>query len=108
MKTLYIILTIIGFIAPNVFVGIVTMDTGNILLWTDPGTTVGEMFINHISSAFVIDLLVVVLVFFIWSYSEAKKHGIKNLWFIWILTMSFGLAGTFPLFLYLREKKKTE
>ena len=38
-----------------------------------------------------------VLVFFIWSYIDAKKHGIKNIRVIWILTLLFGIAGAFPL-----------
>ena len=106
MKNVYLLLTIIGFVAPNIFVFMVSVDTGNILLWRDIPTTFANMFANDTSSAFMVDLLLVVLVFFIWSYREAKKYKIKNLWFIWLLTMSLGLSGTFPLFLYLREKKR--
>lgn len=105
MKNVYLILAILGFIGPNIFVAMVTVETGNILLWTDPATTFSEMFINKTASAFAVDLLIVVLAFFIWSFREARKHGIKNLWFIWSLTMLLGLAGAFPLFLYLRERK---
>jgi hypothetical protein len=106
MKNLYLILALIGFIAPNIYVAMVSIETGNILLWLDPTATLNGMFGNDISTAFILDLLVVVFVFFIWSYYEAKKYTIKNVWIIWVLTMLFGLAGTFPLFLYLREKSK--
>lgn len=105
MKKIYLILSVLGFIAPNIFVTKVSLATGNILLWLDPATTFSEMFANWIAAAFVVDLLVVVLVFFVWSYFEAKKYEIKNMWLIWVLTMFFGLAGTFPLFLYWREGK---
>lgn len=105
MKKLYLVLSILGFIAPNIFVAKVSYETGNILLWLDPITTFFSMFANDIASAFMTDLLFVVIVFFIWSYSEAKKYEIKNLWVIWVLTMMFGIAGTFPLFLYWREKR---
>lgn len=105
MKKIYLILSVLGFIAPNIFVTKVSLATGNILLWLAPATTFSEMFANWTAAAFVVDLLVVVLVFFVWSYFEAKKYEIKNMWLIWVLTMFFGLAGTFPLFLYWREGK---
>ncbi|MBT8307680.1 MAG: DUF2834 domain-containing protein [Maribacter sp.] len=106
MKKGYLFLAIIGFIAPNIFVLRESFETGNILLYTNPMATIEGMFANTISTAFMVDLLFVVMVFFIWSYYEAKKHGIKRIWFIWILTLLFGIAGAFPLFLYLKEKSK--
>ena len=105
MSKTYLILTILGFIAPNIFVTIVSVETGNILLWVHPMETIAGMFPNNIANAFVTDLLFVVLVFMIWSYKEAKEYGIKNIGFIWVLTMLFGLAGSLPLFLYIREQK---
>ncbi|NJN42345.1 MAG: DUF2834 domain-containing protein [Flammeovirgaceae bacterium] len=44
---------------------------------------------------------------FYWTYNEAKKYQLKNVWQIWVLTLLFGMAGTLPLFLYWREKKIT-
>ncbi|MBT8299517.1 MAG: DUF2834 domain-containing protein [Maribacter sp.] len=106
MRKGYLFLAVIGFIAPNIFVFLETIETGNILFYTNPMATINGMFANTISTAFMVDLLFVVLVFFIWSYHEAKKHGIKRVWLIWILALLFGIAGAFPLFLYLREKSK--
>lgn len=109
MKKFYLFLSIIGFIAPNILVYMVSVETGNILLLLNPSATVAGMFANRISAAFIVDLHVVVLVFFIWSYTEAKRYGIKNVWIIWLLTLLFGMAGSFPLFLYkiegMRHKK---
>ncbi len=105
MKRIYLILTILGFIAPNIFVTKVSVETGNILLWTKPAETIAGMYANDISTAFMIDLLFIVLVFMIWSYREARKYNIKNVGMLWVLTFLFGLAGPFPLFLYLREQK---
>lgn len=105
MKKIYLILSAIGFILPNIWVTKVSLATGNWLLWMDIKTTLSEMFNNDISTAFTIDLLFVVLVFFVWSYVEAKKHQVPKLGLVWILTLLFGLAGAFPLFLYFREQK---
>ena len=101
-------MAILGFIAPNIFVLMETAETGNFLLWTHPGATLSGMFANRISTAFAVDLLVVVFVFFVWSFIEAKKYQIRQVWFIWLLTLLFGMAGAFPLFLYLRENKKED
>ena len=104
MKTIYLLLSVVGFIIPTIFVTIESIETGNILLYTNPAATFNGMFANRISTIFMIDLLMVVMVFFIWSYSESKKYGVKKIGLVWILTMLFGLAGGLPLFLYLKEK----
>jgi len=106
MKKNYLLLAVLGFIAPNIFVAIESVETGNVLLWLDPQATLNGMFGNRIATAFIVDLLVVVVIFFFWSYTEAKKHNIKNVWVIWVLTLLFGMAGAFPLFLYVREKHR--
>ena len=106
MKRTYLFLALIGFIIPNVLVLMESIDTGNILLYTQPLATINGMFANRISSIFMIDLLFAVIVFFIWSYKESKTLKINNLYFIWIATLLFGLAGGFPLFLYKREEAK--
>lgn len=104
MKKTYLILCIIGFISPNILVTIESIETGNLLLYMNPVATFQGMFANRISSIFAIDLLFAVVVFFIWSYEEAKTHQLKNLWLVWTCTMLLGLAGGFPMFLYLRER----
>jgi hypothetical protein len=101
MKKLYITLTVLVFIAPNIWVAVESYETGNILLWLDPTATINGMFNNRIAAAFIVDLLFVVVTFFIWTYYESKRLQIKNVGFIWLLTMLFGMAGAFPLFLYL-------
>lgn len=106
MKNLYLLLAIIGFIVPNIWVMQESIDTGNILLWLHPAATLEGMFANRISTAFIVDLLIVVWIFFIWSYFQAKQAGVKNVWIIWVLTLLFGMAGPFPLFLYIVERKK--
>ena len=103
MKRWYLLLSVIGFILPNIWVMKVTVETGNLLFWWDVPTTFSQMFANDIATAFMVDLLFVVLVFFFWSYHQAKKHQIKYLGLTWLLTMLFGIAGGFPLFLYLKE-----
>lgn len=104
MRNLYVVLAVIGFIVPNIFVFNESVETGNILLWLDPAATLHGMFGNQISTAFVADLLCVVTVALIWIVVESKRLNMKNSWLYIVLTLLFGLAGPLPLFLYQREK----
>ncbi len=106
MKKKYLFLTILGTILPNIFVMKETFTSGNFLLYARPIDTFNGMFANNISSAFAIDLLFVVLLFLIWSYNESKKLQIRSVWWVWMYTFAFGIAGGLPLFLMLRERKK--
>ncbi|MCD2259508.1 DUF2834 domain-containing protein [Psychroserpens luteolus] len=106
MKKVYLALSVLGTILPNIFVVIESYKTQNYLLYTKPLDTFNGMFANNISSAFIIDLLFIVALFLIWSYRESKKYDIKNMIPIWIYTFAFGIAGGLPLFLYFRERKK--
>ena len=105
MKRLYAALTAIGYIASNWFVIIVSMRTGNVLLWTRPRETMAGMFANPVATAFAIDLLFAALVACIWFYSEGRRLGMRRIPVYWVLTLAFGLAGTLPLFLYHRESR---
>ena len=103
MKKVFLIFAVLGFIIPNIYTLKVSLETGNWLFWMDPKATLDGMFGNDTSTAFVLDLLVAVWVFFIWSYFESKKYGIANVWLYWVLTLIFGIAGPLPLFLYVRQ-----
>jgi hypothetical protein len=99
----YLILTVVGFAVPNTVTLIESVQTGNILFWTDPARTTSELFVNRTSAAFALDLFATAVVALIWMTREAARVGIERVWRFWVLTLLFGLGGTFPLFLYLRE-----
>ena len=104
MKKIYLILSVIGFILPNIWVLKVTFETGNFMLYGNPLMTFSYAFANDISTAFMVDLLFTVVVFMVWSFREAKKHNIKKVALYWVATFLFGIAGALPLFLYAKEK----
>ena len=103
MKNLYIFLSVVGFVTPNIYVAIESVETGNILLWLDPMATIGGMFANRIATAFVLDLVCVVLAALAWMYFESKRLRMKNYLMYVALTALFGLGGPLALFLYKRE-----
>ena len=104
MKTFYLVAAIVGYAAANSLVVLESVQTGNILLWTHPLQTMAGMYANRISTIFAIDLLFVVVVAFVWMYDEASRVRLERVWPYWLLTLLFGLAGTFPLFLYARTR----
>lgn len=103
-QTSYLILTIVGTILPNIFVVKESIATGNILLYRKPLETFEGMFATNISSAFITDLLFVVMLFLVWSYREARRLQMKNIYLVWIYTFALGIAGGLPLFLLFRER----
>ena len=105
MRKTYLILTVIGTILPNIFVIRESLSSGNYLLYTRPLDTVQDMFANDVASAFVTDLLFIVILFLVWTYREAKRLNMKRIWLVWVYTFALGIAGGLPLFLFLREKK---
>jgi len=104
MRNKYLTLTIVGTILPNIFVIKETLETGNILLYRYPIDTFNAMFVNNVSSAFITDLLFIVILFLIWSYKDSKKYQLKKLGLIWLYTFAFGIAGGLPLYFYIRSK----
>ena len=105
LQRLYAALAVVGYVATNWLVLLVSIETGNWLLWTKPAETTAGMFANRISAAFAIDLLVTVLVACILFHVEGKRLGMRRIWSYWLLTFTFGLAGTLPLFLLHRERR---
>jgi hypothetical protein len=105
MKTFYLVLTIVGFTIPAVFVPIYALEhPDNLLFIANPAKTLDLMFGNAGRSAFSADLLWVFIVFFVWLTIEARARGIHHSWIFILLTCLFGMSGPFPLFRCVREK----
>jgi hypothetical protein len=108
MKTIYLLLAVPGFVLPNFFVIRESIASGNIWMSTDPATTVRALFANNFTSAFVSDVLWVAVVFAVWSFVEARRTGVRHLWLYWLGIVGFGLAGPAAMFLYARERRRTQ
>ena len=98
MRKYYLVLTVLGYAIPNFLVLLESLLNKNILLWSKMDETITALFINRISTIFAVDLLWAVLVFFIWVFVEGKRLNMRQLWKYPLLTLLFGLAGTFPSF----------
>ena len=105
MKRVYLALAAIGYLAPAVPMVLESARSGNVLFWADPQRTMSQLFANLTSTAFALDLAAAVLVALVWMTREARRVGIGRVWAFWLLTLLFGLGGTLPLFLYVRERR---
>lgn len=101
MKSIYLILTIIGSILPWSFLGRFFLEEGLAM-----DLFLQSIFANSVTSAVAADLLISATVFLCFAFMELKRLGISSRWlFLYIFaTFGVGLSCSFPLFLYLREQ----
>jgi phosphoglycerol transferase MdoB-like AlkP superfamily enzyme len=98
-ERLLLFLTILGFVVPNVFVGLYLVDDGFELggyfsLWTA----------SIPSTQLLVDLVIAALAFFVWAAAEGPRAGIKRWWLCIPATLLVGLCFGLPLFLLMRER----
>ena len=96
-----------GFIA---LIGLIATWTCNILFIQQHGgfsvlQYLSENFVNYGSASISNDIIVVVLAFFVWSFNESKKLGMKHWWAYIPLTFCIAIAVALPVFLMMRERK---
>ena len=96
-KNIFLLLAIVGFIAPYYFFLQVRGFDLN---------AVFQMFAaSPVLSGTAMDLLIAVIVFWFFMFTEAKKLEMENSWVYLLATLTVGLSFALPLFLYFRERK---
>jgi hypothetical protein len=96
-KNIFLILAILGFIAPYYFFLQVRGFDLNALLQ--------QFAASKVLSGTAMDLLISVIVFWFFMFTEANKLQMKNPWVYFLATLLVGLSFALPLFLYFRERK---
>lgn len=99
MKTFYLIFAIMGTVIPWFFFARFFAAEG-----LDLGLFVQSLFANGAAGGFVADVLISIVVFLVWSYTDARKQGIRRWWLVLPATFLVGLSLSLPLYLYLREE----
>ncbi|HJQ12407.1 MAG TPA: DUF2834 domain-containing protein [Gemmatimonadaceae bacterium] len=105
MSRIYLLLAVLGYgvsVPPMILEG---MRSGNVLFWAKPQLTISELFANLTSTAFGLDAMAVAIVILVFVTREARRMRIPRVWIYWVLTLLFGVAGTLPLFLAVRERR---
>jgi hypothetical protein len=101
VKNAYLGLAILGAVVPYYFFAqfFGSADTGL-------GAFTTQLFATPPAAGFTTDLLITSLAFWIWSYVEAKRRGMRFWWAYVATNLAVGLSFAFPLFLYVRERRK--
>lgn len=99
-KSIYLALAILGLAMPYYFLFQFINANG-----FDIPLLVQQLFANHISTFFAVDLIVSIIVFWVWMIAEANKLQMNNWWLYILASLTVGLSFALPLFLYVREQK---
>ena len=75
---------------------------------TDIRDFIKAVTLNDAAMSIAYDISIIGIAFLTWSYTEAKKLGMKNWWVYPVLCCGIAIAFGGPLFLYMRERKLFE
>ena len=99
-KNIYLVFALIGLFAPYYFLlQFLSANGFNIPLLIE------QLFANQISTFFAVDLIISIVIFWIYMIAEAIKLQMKNWWLYVLASLTVGLSFALPLFLYFREHK---
>jgi hypothetical protein len=98
-ERLLLVLTVLGFIVPNVFVGVYLagdgLDIGGYFsLWTA----------STPSTQLLVDLGIAALAFLVWAALDGPRTGVRRWWLCIPATFLVGLCFGLPLYLLMRER----
>lgn len=98
-RNIYLTFAIIGLLAPYYFLFKFLGANGfNIPL------LIQQLFANNISIFFAVDLIISIIIFWVWMFDEASRLNMKNSWGYVLASLTVGLSFALPLFLYFRER----
>jgi hypothetical protein len=98
-ERLLLTLAVIGFVVPNVLLGVFIADegldvSGYFSLWTD----------STPSTQIALDLIIAAVAFLGWAAREGPRAQIRRWWLCIPATLLVGLCFGLPLFLLMRER----
>ena len=96
---LLLLLTVIGFIVPNVMVGIFLVDHGG-----DVGLYFENWFETLPAAQLVADLVIAFWAFVIWASWDGPRSGVDRWWVVIPASLLVGICFAIPLYLYMRER----
>lgn len=98
IKIFYLITAIVGTIIPWMFFANFFTTQG-----IDIPLFISSLFVNGAAGGFSADVLISILVFWVWSYRDSRQHNVNRWWLVLPTSFTVGLSLALPLYLYLRE-----
>jgi hypothetical protein len=99
-QNLYLLLAVIGFLAPYYFFIQLSPEQGFHL-----PALLQPLLANHFMKGLAMDLTISVIVFWFFLVVEANRLQMKNPWLYLLATLLVGMSFALPLFLYFRERQ---
>lgn len=97
-KWLYLALALLGTVVPWLFFAtFFSSEDANFSLFFR------SLFANGAAGGFSADVLISILVFWIWSFYDARKYKIRYWWTVIPAGFCVGLSLALPLYLFFRE-----
>jgi len=97
-KQFYLLMAVLGTLIPwAFFASFISAEGLDIPLFIE------SLFVNGAAGGFSADVLLSIVVFWVWSYYDAQERDIKRWWLMIPAGFSVGLSLALPLYLYLRE-----
>ncbi|MBK8020492.1 MAG: DUF2834 domain-containing protein [Chloroflexi bacterium] len=97
LKNFYLLAMIIGTIVPWLFFGNFFLTEG-----VNPARFVSSLFVNGAAGGFSADVIISLVIFWVWSYADSRKHDVRPWWIVLPASFTVGLSLALPLYLYLR------
>ena len=97
-QNIYLVLASLGLLVPYYFLFKFLSANG-----FDIPLLVQQLFANDVSTFFAVDLVISIIVFWIYMIVEANRLQMKNWWLYILASLIVGLSFALPLFLYFRE-----
>jgi hypothetical protein len=94
-----LLLTVAGFIVPNVMLGVFIAEHG-----LDIGLYFENWFETLPSSQLVVDLAIAFLALVVWAAWDGPRNGVDRWWVVIPASLLVGVCFALPLYLYMREK----
>jgi len=102
-KNFSLAMAVIGTVVPWLFFGSFFALNG-----LDIPLFLKSLFVNGAAGGFSADVLITIVIFWVWSWRDATRHRIARWWLVLPASFCVGLSLALPLYLYLRERAKSQ
>lgn len=100
VRHFYLMMAVVGTVIPWLFFGSFFSQYG-----FDIPRFLQSLFANEPAGGFSADVLISILVFWVWSWRDAAERKVARWWLVLPASCSVGLSLALPLYLYLRERE---
>src|SRR4051812_7696548 len=100
LEITYLALAVVGFLLPGVPMIQESVETGNILFWTQPARTMAELYANRTSTAFAFDLFATVVTAVGFIGVGGGSGWVWGGWEVVLFVAVFWFVGELPFFFF--------